>query len=110
MKGYSGNCLETARVHLSAPKRRTPTLVSRRSWRDGLDQLRFPAHRQRHHEAGWNSPPLLKKTSRNSPSARLTRDWHAGYMEWQAVWRDERQRVYVPWDEIDLRLPLKKAA
>jgi len=31
-------------------------------------------------------------------------------MEWQAVWRDDRHRVYVPWDEIDLRLPLKKAA
>jgi len=31
-------------------------------------------------------------------------------MEWQAVWRDGSQRVYVPWDEIDLRLPLLRKA
>jgi len=29
---------------------------------------------------------------------------------WQAVWHDEDDQVYVPWDEIDLRLPLQRKA
>jgi len=34
----------------------------------------------------------------------------AALVEWQVVWRDDRQQVYVPWDEIDLRLPLQRKA
>jgi len=34
----------------------------------------------------------------------------AALMEWQAVWQDDDNRVYVPWDEIDLRLPLLRKA
>ena len=31
-------------------------------------------------------------------------------MEWETIRRDETNRVYVPWDEIDLRLPLAEHA
>jgi len=47
---------------------------------------------------------------------RLRRDYKnvhgdvTALMEWQAVWRDDDNRVYVPWDEIDLRLPLLRQA
>lgn len=30
--------------------------------------------------------------------------------EWLAVDRDEQGRVFVPWDEVDIRLPLTKQA
>lgn len=48
--------------------------------------------------------------------AELARQLHRNYknvhddvaalMQWDTVRRDEDQRVFVPWDEIDLRLPL----
>ena len=34
----------------------------------------------------------------------------ATLMEWMVVERDDDGRVFVPWDEIDLRLPLVKHA
>lgn len=34
----------------------------------------------------------------------------AALMEWLAVEREESGRVFVPWDEIDFRFPLARAA
>jgi predicted transcriptional regulator len=31
-------------------------------------------------------------------------------IEWLAVDRDDQGRVFVPWDEVDIRLPLTKQA
>lgn len=52
--------------------------------------------------------------------AELARQLHRNYknvhddiatlMQWEAVRRDESRRVFVPWDEIDLRLPLTRQA
>ncbi len=34
----------------------------------------------------------------------------AALMEWRVVERSDDGRVFIPWDEIDLRLPLMKSA
>jgi len=34
----------------------------------------------------------------------------AALLEWNAVQRDDSHRVYVPWDAIDLHLPLQRKA
>lgn len=34
----------------------------------------------------------------------------AALMEWKVIERSEDGRVFVPWDEIDLRLPLMRSA
>jgi predicted transcriptional regulator len=31
-------------------------------------------------------------------------------LEWTVIEKDEEDRIFVPWDEIDIRLPLKEAA
>lgn len=52
--------------------------------------------------------------------AELARRLHRNYknvhedvsalMQWETIRRDEQGRVFVPWDEIDLRLPLVQQA
>ncbi len=52
--------------------------------------------------------------------AELARQVHRNYknvhedivalMQWETVRRDENHRVFVPWDEIDLRFPLVRQA
>ena len=61
---------------------------------------------------------LVSTLRRSGPLsiAGLARQLHRNYknvhedivalMQWETVRRDENHRVFVPWDEIDLRLPL----
>lgn len=52
--------------------------------------------------------------------AELARQLHRNYknvhedvsalLQWETIRRDEQGRVFVPWDEIDLRLPLVQQA
>ncbi len=46
---------------------------------------------------------LARQLHRN---CRNVHDDIAALMQWETVRRDEDNRVFVPWDEIDLRLPL----